>query len=180
MSNALDLALKAIKADLLLESQPFETQWDLFCEQYEPLFKHVTSSKPQNAPTHHLLGILTKAHIDSQSMLQTHLNSVKKMEQVFEENLGKEKAGLFENQSLAGLVFVTHLWLYLQGYLKMDFSLANDHAQQTSVTVHSLTEHDTNALRTEFMASFYLGNQHSPIIQSANPVVKWLRSLFGG
>ncbi|MFB9217804.1 hypothetical protein [Vibrio sinaloensis] len=177
MSN-LDETLRAIQADTLFSGPQHEELWQTFCQQNQGLFERVKQSKPDVEPISHLLGILTKAHIDAQTSLEQHLSSLQAMQQALEENLGEANAGRFNNHSLTTLVFITHLWLYLQGYLKMDFSLANDHAEQAASLISKVNKHDVQILRTEFMQSFYLGDHNSPIVEKTNPILRWFKSLF--
>lgn len=177
MTN-LEQVLKEIHADSVVDTHNLGTEWDSFCEQYAALFDKVRQSKPDSSVTHHLLGILTKAHIESQTLIQEHQNAIINMKQVFEENLGEQHAARIENQSQKQLVFVTHLWLYLQGYLQMDFSLANDHAEQTANLITQISGLDSHALRTDFLGSFYQGIEHSPVEAKTNPILAWFKSLF--
>ncbi|UUM32951.1 hypothetical protein [Vibrio japonicus] len=176
--NKLETALKDIKADCLLNHADAQKQWDVFCEQYVTLFEKVRLNKPDSDTTHHLLGILTKAHIEAQTLIQHHQESLGKMEQVFKDTLGEEHASRFENQSQKQLIFVTHLWLYIQGYLYMDFSLANDHAEQTAKILSPMSAQQPEALRSEFLGSFYQGIDNSPIEKTTHPILGWLKSLF--
>ncbi|NMT19539.1 hypothetical protein HKA99_34870, partial [Vibrio parahaemolyticus] len=76
----------------------------------------------------HLLGLLTKSHIEASANYEQNAHSTQRMQQVLTDSLGNEHADKFTNQSAEDLILVTHLWLYTQGYLNMDFSLAHDHA----------------------------------------------------
>ena len=178
LMNNLEVALQNIHANVLLDSHNVKPEWDVFCEQYEPLFNKVNQNKPNTSATHHLLGVLTKAHIEAQTLIHTHQESMSNMEKVLKDNLGEEHASRFENQSQKQLIFVTHLWLYLQGYLQMDFSLANDHAEQTAKTITQISGLDSNTLRTEFLGSYYQGIELSPIEKKRHPILDWLKSFF--
>lgn len=176
--NELDSALKEIKADCLVNHTDAQKQWDVFCEQYVTLFEKVRLNKPDSDITHHLLGILTKAHIEAQTLIQNHQESIDTMERVFKDNLGEKHASRIENQSQKQLIFVTHLWLYIQGYLQMDFSLANDHAELTARTLSHMSEPQTDALRTAFLGSYYQGIERSPIEKNVHPLLTWFKSIF--
>tara|TARA_Y100001956_G_scaffold82645_1_gene104516 strand:+ start:2070 stop:2624 length:555 start_codon:yes stop_codon:yes gene_type:complete len=174
----LESALKEIGADCLQMTPQQTSQWLVFCEQYDNLFTQVCDKKPDVVFTHHLLGLLTKAHIESQATVESHKQAIQTMQETFAQHLSPEQASKFENQSLLKLELVTHLWLYLQGYLKMDFSLANDHAEQTALTITDITSQDSQILRTHFLQSYYAGEERSPIKRSASPLFSWLKSLF--
>lgn len=109
--------------------------------------------------------LLTKSHIEASALYEQHATSTHHMQQVLSDTLGEEHAEKFTNQSAEDLVLVTHLWLYTQGYLNMDFSLAHDHAEQTqNILQHELVikRMDLDAFRTDLMQSFYLGKEANP------------------
>ncbi|WP_159650591.1 hypothetical protein [Vibrio atypicus] len=178
--NNLDSALKEIKADSLLSAFVFDgqAQWGAFCEEHNALFERVSQNKPETAATYHLLGLLTKAHINAQTALEQQKESLEAMQKALSDNLGQQNAQRFENNTLSKLLFITHLWLYLQGYMKMDFSLANDHAEQTAKVISTLTGQDIQVLRVSLVESFYKGDEHSIIVRTTNPVLAWIKSLF--
>ncbi len=71
------------------------------------------------------------------------------------------------------------MWLYTQGYLNMDFSLAHDHAEQTqNILQHELVikRMDLDAFRTNLMQSFYLGKEANPA--KASGLISWIKRLF--
>ena len=143
------------------------------------LFIRVCENKPDTAAALHLLGLLTKSHIEASALYEQHATSTHKMQQVFSDTLGEEHAEKFTNQSAEDLVLVTHLWLYTQGYLNMDFSLAHDHAEQTQNTLqHELVirRMDLDAFRTDLMQSFYLGKEANPT--KASGLFGWVKRLF--
>ncbi len=153
--------------------------WTQFCEHHSSLFEKALKRKPDNSSTSHLLGILTKAHIEVSSYIESNGASMQAMHQAFNDNLGKQHANKFEEQGMEQLALCTHLWLYLQGYLKLDFSLANDHAHNTSELISSVNNHDVQKLRTEFLASYYLGAEKSPVkASSVFKPLEWLKKWF--
>ena len=145
--------------------------WQQFLQQHSVLFTNVKQHKPNIADESHLLGILTKAHIECLSSVELNQKAIKTMWQALNKS--------FEYQDLHMLILVTHVWLYVQGYLKMDFSLANDHADATAKTMRELSNSDTHEIRTQFLASFYLGNKSSPIASNRVSIWNWLKSNFG-
>lgn len=167
-----------IEADQLDVINLDSPQWEQFYQANNGLFTKVQKAKPNRLATHHLLGLLTKAHIEALSQVETHHSSVKAMKQAFKQELGEEHAANFHYSDGEQLIFVTHLWLYLQGYLAMDFSLANDHAEQTASTIVELNGGDSQALRTKFMASFYQAKALSNNANSSNGIIDWVKRLF--
>jgi hypothetical protein len=175
----LDQQLKAIGADTLPPLVALSKAWDLFCQAHSPLFEKARQNKPESPVSNHLLGILTKAQVEASSYVQSNAASMQAMHQAFTDNLGQEHAGKFEEQGMDQLILCTHLWLYVQGYLRLDFSLANDHAQNTAELISSVNKLDVQSLRTEFLSSYYHGSERSPIQASGsfNPIT-WLKNLF--
>ncbi|MEZ8100497.1 hypothetical protein [Vibrio bivalvicida] len=175
----LNQQLKVIGADTLPSVKHQTKAWLLLCQIHSPIFEKAQRNKPDSPEVHHLLGILTKAHIEASSYVESNADSIQAMYQAFNDNLGTEYTSKFEEQGVDQLVLSTHLWLYLQGYLKLDFSLANDHALNTAELVSSINKYDIQSLRTEYLQSYYLGLERSPIetTGSVNPFA-WLKRLF--
>ncbi|WP_164675335.1 hypothetical protein [Vibrio rhodolitus] len=174
----LEQAICDIQADKLSVVDFTSPQWQSFSTANAMLFRKVQLAKPENHLTHHLLGLLTKAHIETLSRVTAHKDSVDAMQQAFDENLGEDHAARFQYQDGLQLVLVTHLWLYLQGYLGMDFSLANDHAEQTASTLVTTTGKDVHQLRSEFMASYYQARQLTENKADSGGLLSWLKGLF--
>ncbi|EGU31650.1 hypothetical protein [Vibrio scophthalmi] len=178
MSN-LAQALINIGADQLEHVSSDSVEWQAFCQHNESLFNRVQLAKPEQAFTHHLLGILTKAHIEALSRVEQQRDSVEAMNQAIEKNVGAEHHSRFRYQEGEQLLVITHLWLYVQGYLGMDFSLANDHAQSSVQALITMQGGDSQALRSQLMASFYQGKAHTATSQQqSHCIIQWLKSLF--
>ncbi len=144
------------------EHESAQKRW---LEEQNALFIRVCENKPATAPTLHLLGLLTKSHIEGSALYEQHAHTTQQMHKALSDSVGDEHASKFTNQSAEDLILVTHLWLYTQGYLNMDFSLAHDHAEQTQTTLqHELviTRVDVDAFRSELMRCFYLGREANP------------------
>ncbi len=177
--NNLEQTLSAIQAESLSCFQTMDKEHSAFCLHHQTLFQRAFDNKPDKPVTHHLLGVLTKAHIEQSALLTDHSNAIAAMQKSIVDNLGDKHASKFENQSINQLLFTTHLWLYVQGYLSMDFSLANDHALNTADIITTLNGQDRETLRSEFMGSFYQGKQNSPKRPTENPFLRWFNRFFG-
>ncbi|EGU41968.1 hypothetical protein VII00023_00135 [Vibrio ichthyoenteri ATCC 700023] len=184
--NDLANALIAIGADQLDAINSDSTSWQSFCQNNEELFHRVQLAKPDQALTHHLLGILTKSHIEALSRVEQQRESVQAMDQAIQQHIGAQYGGRFQYQEGEQLLVVTHLWLYVQGYLGMDFSLANDHAQSSVQALVAAQGGDVQAMRSDLMASFYQGkayanrkpNKRSMLGSLTLSFTDWLKSLF--
>lgn len=174
----LQQAICDIKANDLASVNFEARQWQIFVEHNSPLFDTVLKVKPTTPVNHHLLGLLTKSHIEALNQVEQHQSSARAMHQALNQELGKDLADNFHYHDGEQLIFITHLWLYLQGYLAMDFSLANDHAEKTASAIVSAMGGDIQQIRSAFMASFYQGKSHTNSTKPDNPLMAWIKSLF--
>ncbi|MCG9781918.1 hypothetical protein L1D52_06080 [Vibrio brasiliensis] len=175
----LEQQLSAIEADSIPAITLPGDAWEQFCQRHAPLFAKAVKRNPDKPATHGLLGILTKAHMEETASLESQIAPIQAMQDVLVSNLGEQHAAKFEQQGAAQLVLVTHLWLYLQGYLKMDFSLANDHADNTAQLIASLNKQDPQWLRTQFLESFYHGVERSGgNNQGSSGLFGWIKRMF--
>ncbi|NOH79844.1 hypothetical protein F0231_08800 [Vibrio sp. RE86] len=169
--------LEAIKANSVPAILALDEAWQMFCDKHATLFERALISKPDTPEVHHLLGILTKAHIEETASLTSHKEASEQMREVLQTTLG-EHADKFQEQGSQQLLLVTHLWLYVQGYLKMDFSLANDHAMNSAELLTVSNNDAAQALRTQFLESYYLGVERSPVKTQQSKIVTWFKQLF--
>lgn len=155
-------------------AEGYDSELENFIEHNQALFAHACTNKPQNSQRQTLLGLLTKAHIDASYGVESNKDTSHAMQKVFENTVGNENSKKFQNSHIKYLVFITHLWLFVQGRMGMDFSLANDHATATSKLILSIQSGDIEVQRTGFMASFYDGFS----LYSANqPQSRWSKLL---
>lgn len=155
-----EMGIKSIP--FVLEHDAAKKRW---LNEQNSLFIRVCKNKPATAPVLHLLGLLTKSHIEASALYEQHAQTTLQMHQALSDSVGNEHASKFTNQSAEELTLITHLWLYIQGYLNMDFSLAHDHAEQTQTLLQrelAIKCIDVNAFRSELMRSFYLGREANP------------------
>lgn len=150
-------------------------------EQQATFFETICKQSPEKEPTLLLLGLLTKLQIEATAKLEPQADTIGAMQNVFTENLGQSQANKLSADSVIELSLVTKIWLMVQGYLNMDFSLANDYADSASTLLaKALHSHDTNEIRTELLASFYHGKDKrkgdEPSIQWSNKILGWFSS----
>jgi hypothetical protein len=128
-----------------------------FIHENHALFKHASENKPANSERHTLLGLLTKVHIDVSYRFESNKKASEAMQSTFENTVGSEHSIKFQNSNAQQLKLVTHLWLFVQGRLGMDYSLANDHAVAAATLLSKLAIITNDEIRIEFMGSFYDG-----------------------
>ncbi|CAH0536352.1 hypothetical protein [Vibrio marisflavi] len=176
MSN-LKESLFDIQINQLQVINKLSETWLWFCDRNQSLFEKACTNKPEKKVTDHLLGIATKQHIECLDKLNQQAETVAALEQAFEQNIGKKHSKKFQYQDKNQLILTTHIWLYLQGYLGLAFSLSNEYATQTAQVLAD-TSNQVQSIRTEFLESYYLGldlykarSKHQPF--------RWLRKLLG-
>ncbi|WP_181388410.1 hypothetical protein [Vibrio albus] len=138
-------------------------------------FDTVCEQKQDSSPLLLLLGLLTKSHIEAIGRIEPQIETISAMSDVFEKTLGEDCAHKLEADSVVELSLVTKLWLMVQGYLNMDFSLANDHAKQTSDVLAKVLHAESDQIRSELLASYYHGKDKRKV---DTPSWKWPKRLL--
>ncbi len=175
MTSLSDYFDQAGLSELKLNPQE-QTIYQELCERYQGTFNAACEHNQDKPSFHMLLGTLTQAHIQLSSQLEHHLQSLLKMQQAINEGIGEEHADKFKNTATVELLILTKLWVLVQGYLKMDFSLANDHALNSAKLVNNVLGADPDILRTGIMQAFYIGQKASPIPDKAPNLLDKLKS----
>ncbi|PTP30706.1 hypothetical protein [Vibrio splendidus] len=135
----------------------YEKELSSFIDENHALFKHACENKPDNSARQTLLGMLTKVHIDASYRFESNKEANEAMQNVFDNTVGTEHSDKFQNSNAQQLQLITHLWLFIQGRLGMDYSLANDHAAVAATLLSRISRSSDDEIRVEFMASFYDG-----------------------
>ena len=138
-------------------STGYEKELSSFIDENHALFKHACENKPDNSARQTLLGLLTKVHIDASYRFESNKEANEAMQNVFDNTVGTEHSDKFQNSNAQQLKLITHLWLFVQGRLGMDYSLANDHAAVAATLLSRISRSSDDEIRVEFMASFYDG-----------------------
>ncbi|PMK03495.1 hypothetical protein [Vibrio sp. 10N.261.55.A7] len=151
--------------------------WQDWQVTQSPLFQAVLENKPETPGKLHLLGLLTKSHIELLSSFTPYIDSIHAMKNAISNTVGSEHEKKFKTSHVYELSLITHAWLYIQGYLGMDFSLANEHALETAKMISSINSDDAQTLRTSFLESFYEGTHHQPK-RASGRLSEWIKQLF--
>lgn len=156
-----------------------QEQFDQFCHCHSSLYERVLQAKPNINAHQHLLGVMTKAHLELFGSLTAHQDAIEEMRQAFINELGQEQANVLKLPASVEMQLATHLWLFVQGRLGMDFSLANDHGQQSAILLSRLLGTDSEALRCQFNQSFYVGYRHFDAKKTTTSLWKrWFEKWF--
>ncbi|UPR55064.1 hypothetical protein ITG09_19255 [Vibrio cyclitrophicus] len=156
----------------------FEKELASFIDANHALFKHACENKPDNSSRQTLLGLLTKEHIDASYRFESNKDANEAMQSVFDNTVGSEHGDKFQNSNAQQLKLVTHLWLFIQGRLGMDYSLANDHAAVAATLLSRISRSSDDEIRVEFMASFYDGLNIYQAENKPSGIVHHLKRLF--
>ncbi|WP_333917902.1 hypothetical protein [Vibrio crassostreae] len=156
----------------------FEKELTSFIDENHALFKHACENKPDNSARQTLLGLLTKIHIDASYRFESNKEANEAMQNVFDNTVGTEHSDKFQNSNAQQLKLVTHLWLFIQGRLGMDYSLANDHAAVAATLLSRISRSSDNEIRVEFMESFYDGLNIYQAENKPSGIVHHLKRLF--
>jgi hypothetical protein len=141
-------------------------------------FENICKQSPNKDPKLLLLGLLTKLQIEATAKLEPQAEKIGAMQNVFSETVGQSEANKFSADSVIELSLITKIWLMVQGYLNMDFSLANDYATSAStLLIRALHSHDLDELRTELLASYYHGKNKrkgdEPSVLWSDKILRW-------
>ncbi len=164
--NPLASLLVELGADTLKQTLTEKPQWLEFCDSQNGMFVTACENKPDKTPASLLLGLITKNHLEATGYFQSQLEASKAVESAISDNLGDEHKGKFSSHATEQLIFMTHLWLFIQGRLGMDFSLANDHADASANLLIEVIHQQRDELRVAFVESFYQGKA---LYDQANP-----------
>ena len=156
----------------------YEKELKSFIDDNHALFKHACENKPDNSARQTLLGLLTKVHIDASYRFESNKEANEAMQNVFDNTVGSEHSDKFQNSNAQQLKLVTHLWLFIQGRLGMDYSLANDHAAVAATLLSRIARSSDDEIRVEFMASFYDGLILYQAENKPSGIVHHLKRLF--
>ena len=164
-SSENNAANKYSESEQVIEARSFDTRSfnksafaSLIAENHD-FYDAVIRQRPEKSPAHLLLGLMTKLHIESLGFVQSHSEQMKAMEDVFKTHLPEKHATQFHATDLEKLELVTKIWLYLQGFNQLDFSLANDHAYESSLVISQVLHTNLDEKRTEFIAFYYQGKE---------------------
>ncbi|MEZ8236721.1 hypothetical protein AB6C62_24825 [Vibrio splendidus] len=159
-------------------STGYEKELSSFIDENHALFKHACENKPDNSARQTLLGLLTKVHIDASYRFESNKEANEAMQNVFDNTVGTEHSDKFQNSNAQQLKLITHLWLFIQGRLGMDYSLANDHAAVAATLLSRISRSSDDEIRVEFMASFYDGLNIYQAENKPSGFVHYFKRLF--
>ncbi|MEZ8291708.1 hypothetical protein AB4516_08070 [Vibrio sp. 10N.222.54.F12] len=156
----------------------YEKELKSFIDENHALFRHACENKPDNSARQTLLGLLTKVHIDASYRFESNKEANEAMQNVFDTTVGTEHSDKFQNSNAQQLQLITHLWLFVQGRLGMDYSLANDHAAVAASLLSRVSKNTDDEIRVEFMASFYDGLNLYQAENKPSSFVHYFKRLF--
>lgn len=145
-------------------------------------YAKVVRQKTDKLPHDLALGLLTKCHQQALANFQATAATISRVQSVFAQTVGREQAQKFSTSSESDVLGYTTLWFMAQGYTGIDFSYANDHANETAIILAespAVSENDPNVFRSRFMQAYYVG-RHAADAHSGegNAWLSRLKRLF--
>ncbi|GLQ72107.1 hypothetical protein [Vibrio penaeicida] len=180
MTNLTDILASAGMNELTLSSEDQVRSRNII-KTCDAIFNQACQNNPEKSPFDMALGTLTKAQMELMVNIETQADTLKSMGDIIQNTLGGEHSDKFSAELPKDLLCCTRLWLMAQGYLQMDFSLANDHATQTSEALAKVENSDIEKTRTELMKAFYIGKSHNSVVTKHSVfsrVSAWLSKTF--
>lgn len=145
-------------------------------------YAKVVRQKTDKLPHDLALGLLTKCHQQALANFQATAATISRVQSVFAQTVGREQAQKFSTSSESDVLGYTTLWFMAQGYTGIDFSYANDHANEIATILTgslALRDNDPNAQRSRFMQSYYVGRHTAEAKQQAGSgLMSRIKRLF--
>ncbi|MGF1693249.1 hypothetical protein [Photobacterium kagoshimensis] len=155
-ATALHQTFITIGLDQLALSHIEQKELIAFINQHHHFYDSVCLQKSDKDPIDLLLGLMTKIQQETAKGYQDKQQAIENMQQVFTDTVGEQQNRFVATDSHR-LALETRLWLLVQGYCNIDFSYANEQAEQVaSLLTVSLTQ-PQHALRSELLAAYYAG-----------------------
>ncbi|MCW8330250.1 hypothetical protein MD588_15675 [Photobacterium sp. SDRW27] len=170
-----------------LSTLSFSEQEQTLLEQFisisSPFFDNVCQHRADKPAQDLVLGLLTKSHREAFDEYQATQPKIKELKQLFSEQVGSEHAGKFTTLNQAEVTVISSLWFMAQGYTGIDFSYANDHAQETAELLctnlqSTAVDDEIQHIRTRFMQAYYTGVEHSQNSHSSGSYFKSIKTVL--
>ena len=169
-------------------SEQERSELDQFIAVCSPFFVSVCQQKPDKSQHHLLLGVMTKAQSEAVEDYKQKSQSLQNMKQVFEDTVGADHADKFVATDSQRLTVIATVWFMVQGYTGIDFSYANDHAEQiaqtlmpaplVSTTANSSNTHSAEPIRSGFMRAYYVGVEQARKNKSSATLFETIKKWF--
>ncbi|MDP2573749.1 hypothetical protein Q8W40_16255 [Vibrio penaeicida] len=181
MTNLTKILASAGMNELTLSSEDQVRSCNII-KTCDAIFNQACQNNPEKSPFEMALGTLTKAQMELMANMEAQADTLKSMGDIIQNTLGNEHSDKFSAELPKDLLCCTRLWLMTQGYLQMDFSLANDHATHTGDAIAKIENANIENTRTELMKAFYIGKSHNSVVAKHSvfsKVSSWLSKIFG-
>ncbi|CAM4338154.1 hypothetical protein [Vibrio agarivorans] len=156
-----------------------EADLQAIVEHLTPLYEKSIVKKPNLTTPERLLGLFSYHHQVVLGEFIEQREALQKMQNVFKQHLDVDHQDKFSAPILKQLWLATHLWLFLQGRMNLDYSLANDHATQVANHITSIVEVDSNKLRCELTQTYYQGVSIYQATETKKPLwKKWFEKVL--
>lgn len=134
----------------------------------------LTSASPeQTLPS--LLGIYGHRFEQCLSELSAQSESLTAMQNVLKESLPSKHADKFVNQSAVDTEITSRIYLFIQGRMKLDYSLANEFSQRAARELAQFTAQSEDEIRVMLNQSYYAGVDAK---NKQSKLLRWFEKWF--
>lgn len=148
---------------------------DALCDKLMPLYKNSRAKFPEHTDLELLLGLMSVHHDRLLHQLRAQNEALVAMQEVIEQSLDRSHSRKFKAPVVIEFWLCMHLWLYLQGMLRLDYSLANDYASDAAAMLAPMTDKNQEQLRVEWNQTYYTGREAK---QTNNSFLKQVSSTL--
>lgn len=170
-----------------LNALPLSQQELTLLEQFlsisSPFFDSVCLHRADKPTQDLVLGLLTQSHQQAFDAYQATEPKITELKAMFSDKVGAEHAKKFTALNQDELIVISLLWFMAQGFTGIDFSYANDHAEETAELINinqpdSSQEKEIKQLRTRFMQAYYIGIDCAHDKANPTPLFITIKSLL--
>ncbi|PSU33945.1 hypothetical protein [Photobacterium lutimaris] len=145
-----------------------------FIEFRSDFFLRVCQQKAEKLQQDLALGLFTQSFQQILDEFQATRSKISEMDALFQQHVGDEHAQKFHTMNEMEVKAIGMTWFLCQGFNGIDFSYANDQATEISQQLTTNGSQQAEALRQQFMQSYYIGVDQAHTIK---PRKGWLLTL---
>ncbi|WP_261858777.1 hypothetical protein [Photobacterium sanguinicancri] len=178
--SALHQTFTSIGLNQLSLSQAEQKELTAFINQHHQFFDNVCQQKADKKPTDLLLGLMTKTQQETVQHFVHNQQAIESMQQVLIDTLGDQQKKFVATDSHR-LAIETRLWLLIQGYCGIDFSYANEQAEQSAALLTTSLALPEHAIRSDLLVAYYAGKNQKETksaSQAKSSIIQRIKSFI--
>ncbi|MCQ1060332.1 hypothetical protein ACQKPX_14660 [Photobacterium sp. DNB23_23_1] len=142
-----------------------------FIDFRSDFFVRVCQQKADKPQQDLALGLVTHSFQQILDEFQATQCKISEIDALFQQHVGVEHAQKFHTMNEMEVKAIGVIWFLCQGFNGIDFSYANDHATEISEQLTMNDSQQAEALRQQFMQSYYVGVDQAHIVK---PKAGWI------